>query len=98
MIWLWLGCSEVDPDFALNRANAICARHAACDTLSDAGFSSEEGCRAALRQAAEDLVRDGGLACDAWDAEAADACLAAYGVACTYPLDLSPCTQVCGPL
>lgn len=96
MIWLWLACSEVDPDFPLDRANAICARYARCELLTTAGFTSEEACRAALRQAAEDQIREDGLPCARWDADAAEACLAAYDGSCESPPALGACTEVCG--
>ena len=76
MIWLVLGCSEVDPDFALARADAICARHARCGTLETAGFASEEACVEALESAAAALRRQYGLDCDRWSGGAAQRCLA----------------------
>ncbi len=96
MIWLWIGCATVDTTFAFDRANAICERHATCGTLGDAGYASEEACRASLRQAADDLLRDEGQACETWDAQAAADCLAVYEGACDLPLDFSACTRVCG--
>jgi len=94
LIALLLGCSQVDPEFAGERANALCAWHARCDTLEIAGWTSEDACRADLRAAAELL--DPGT-CERWSPTAAEACLAAYAEAtCDTPPDLEPCLAVCG--
>jgi hypothetical protein len=86
----------VDADFPADRADAICARHARCDTLEIAGFVSEEACRDALHDAVSALRARYGLSCETWDADAAAACLAAYEGSCETAPDLDPCTTVCG--
>lgn len=93
-----LACAGEDPlPFAYARAEAICAWHARCDTLAAAGFAGEDACREALETAADQMDRQGELGCAAWDAEAADACLAVWEeAACDVPLDLTPCAAVCG--
>lgn len=94
LIILLLGCAAVDPDFAGDRANAICAWHARCDGLEIAGFDTEDACRAALREAADTLDPS---TCAHWDEAAAAACLEAYATtACDVPPDLSACLAVCG--
>lgn len=97
-LWLTLGAlgaCAVD-DFVTARGEAVCARHARCGTLDDAGFESEVACRAAMEDAAADQAAGGELGCAGFDAGAADACVAAWSeAACDAAPDLSACEAVC---
>ncbi|MDP2316104.1 MAG: hypothetical protein Q8P41_24620 [Pseudomonadota bacterium] len=94
---LALGCRGPEVTaFLDDRAAAICARHTACDTLGAAGYASEADCLDALDAATGALADQGALACEAFDAAAADACLTTYAAAaCDVPPDLEVCESVC---
>lgn len=78
------------------RAEAMCARHARCDTLEVAGFADERACVDALLGAAERARGAGQDDCPGYDAAAADACLATWAdTPCEEVPDLRVCDAVC---
>lgn len=93
---LLLGCRPPEVEaFLDDRAAAICARHARCETLAAAGYADEETCLTTIAQADGALADAGTLGCDGFDAAAAEACLAAWDVDCAEVPDLSVCEKVC---
>lgn len=92
-----LACRSPEVDtFLDDRRDAICARHAACGTLSDAGYDDEAACLDAIEANTGVLADQGALSCETFDADAADTCLATYAAApCDEPPELSICDGVC---
>lgn len=97
VLLLAMGCRPAEVNaFLDDRAAAICARHAACDSLADAGYTDEDACLAALDASTGALADQGALACETFDAAAADDCLTTYAAApCDEPPDLSRCDEAC---
>ncbi|MDP2309015.1 MAG: hypothetical protein Q8P18_23530 [Pseudomonadota bacterium] len=82
--------------FLDDRRDAICARHTACDSLADAGYTDEAACLAALDASTGALADHGALSCETFDAAAAETCLTTYAAApCDEPPDLASCDAVC---
>lgn len=98
-MWLvaLLGCLAPEVSaFLDDRAAAICARHARCDTLADAGYADEADCVATIATSDGAAHDEGALACDPFHEDAVPACLAAWDTPCDVPPDLTPCDEVCG--
>lgn len=97
LILAWVACASDVRAFAEERAVAICAWHARCETLAEAGFADEATCVAELQHAAAVADRASELGCPSFDPEAADTCLAVWAEAsCDTPVDVSVCDEVCG--
>jgi hypothetical protein len=93
---LLLGCRSPEVDaFLLDTTRAICARHALCGTLDDAGYASEADCLVQLDVSLGVAGNDGALSCRAFDNDAAESCLSAWDIACDASPDLSVCEDVC---
>lgn len=90
------GCRGPAADFMDARAEAICARHARCETLEVAGFDDEAACVEDLLAAA-DRARDAGQDdCPGYDDAAADGCVDELERApCDDAPDLRVCDAVC---
>ncbi len=82
--------------FADRHADAVCAWRARCETLEVAGFASEEECQTASQESVARRDAKGELACEGYDAVAAEKCLAVYAdVQCGEAPNLGGCAGVC---
>lgn len=90
------GCNAAARAFSEDRAEAVCAWHARCDTLDDAGFTDQDECTSRLLDSVDALDQGGELECPGFDAAKADACVAVWtDAACDVPPDVSVCDEVC---